>query len=137
MQLTTTSIPWTRANDGVFAGVCEGVARRFEVSPWAIRFLWLLSILGFGFGFFAYIILAISLPREDRVSRSRQKKLLGVCLKVSRKFDMDIGLLRAVACLVALSSVGTALLIYFILFFILPDDHESSETIDRISSRPI
>jgi len=135
MQPTTNYTPWVRSSDGVFAGVCEGIAKRFEVPAWAVRVLWLLSILGLGFGFLAYIILALCLPREDQPGLAHEKKFLGVCLKASKKFDMDVGLLRSIVCFIAFSSLGTVFIVYVIMFFMLSDEKSSTETIDVTSSR--
>jgi len=137
MQVTTIQTPWVRSVDGVFAGVCKGIARRFEVPVWTIRVLWLLSILGLGFGFLTYFILAICLPREDKLANAYQKKFLGVCLKASKKFDMDVGILRSITCFVALSSLGTVLIIYFLLFFTLSDESDERMAIEANSSRTI
>jgi phage shock protein PspC (stress-responsive transcriptional regulator) len=52
--------------DRVIAGVCAGLARRFGLSPWAVRVLALLSCLLPGPQFVAYIVLWIMLPNEEK-----------------------------------------------------------------------
>jgi phage shock protein PspC (stress-responsive transcriptional regulator) len=48
----------------VIAGVCAAVARRFGVSPWLVRLLFVLSCLLPGPQILLYIILWIVLPAE-------------------------------------------------------------------------
>jgi phage shock protein PspC (stress-responsive transcriptional regulator) len=48
----------------VFAGVCLGLARRFGMSPRAVRLLFVLSILLPGPQVIAYIVLWIVMPSE-------------------------------------------------------------------------
>ncbi|WP_020524368.1 PspC domain-containing protein [Catelliglobosispora koreensis] len=51
----------------VFAGVCAGLARRFGISPFMMRLLFLLSCLLPGPQFIIYIALWIIVPNEDKV----------------------------------------------------------------------
>jgi phage shock protein PspC (stress-responsive transcriptional regulator) len=48
----------------VIAGVCAGLARRFGMSPWTVRLLFLLSCLLPGPQFIAYIVLWVLMPSE-------------------------------------------------------------------------
>lgn len=50
--------------DSVIAGVCAGVANYLGVDPVIIRLIWLISVLGFGFGILAYILCWIIIPRK-------------------------------------------------------------------------
>jgi phage shock protein C len=50
--------------DSMIAGVCAGLAEYFSVDPTPIRLVWALSILLGGFGFWAYIIAWIIIPRK-------------------------------------------------------------------------
>lgn len=50
------------STDKKIAGVCAGLADYFDMDPTVIRVLWLLAVLCFGTGLFAYIILWIVLP---------------------------------------------------------------------------
>jgi phage shock protein PspC (stress-responsive transcriptional regulator) len=46
----------------IIAGVCAGLARRFGMTPWAVRALFLISILLPGPQFLIYIVLWIVMP---------------------------------------------------------------------------
>jgi phage shock protein PspC (stress-responsive transcriptional regulator) len=46
----------------VIGGVCAGLARRFGLSPWTVRFLFILSCLLPGPQFIVYIVLWVMLP---------------------------------------------------------------------------
>jgi phage shock protein C len=113
---------WVRSNTGMIAGVCEGLARRFGVDPWLVRIAWLLSILALGTGLFLYLVLAFCLPREDRALEAHDKRFLGVCARISKSTDFDVGLIRTGAVLLAFASFGATIVGYFVLHFILQDD---------------
>ncbi len=119
MNLVSRENPWTRSKGGWIAGVCQAMAERFDINVSALRLIWVLSILFMGFGFIFYVICAVCLPVEDKVAESRKPKLMGVCLRLSERIDIDLGLLRVLAVVLAIGSVGTSLLAYIIIHFIL------------------
>ncbi len=51
-------------NNRVIAGVCAGLARRFGLSPFVVRLLFVLSILLPGPQFILYIVLWVLMPEE-------------------------------------------------------------------------
>ncbi len=120
--------PITRSTNGVLAGVCAGIAERFEVPAWAVRVLWLLFVLAWGTGVAFYLICYICIPRADRASDAQRAKLLGVCFRLSRALAIDVSLIRIIAVFAALGSLGTFLLVYVILHFVIP--RESSGIIN-------
>ena len=46
----------------IIGGVCGGIAEYFSIDPVIIRLLWVLMVLGYGFGVLAYIIAWIIIP---------------------------------------------------------------------------
>ena len=48
----------------VIAGVCAALARRFDMKPWLVRVLFVVSCLLPGPQFLAYIVLWIVLPAD-------------------------------------------------------------------------
>ena len=134
--ITVKQEKWVRSSDGILAGVCEGISEAFKVDPWVIRLLWIASILTFGVGIGLYIILAICLPRKDKVDEAYAKRILGVCSRIARKLDVEVGLVRVGAILVGLMSGGVVIVGYIILHFILDQqgDHNLWRQ-QRISSR--
>lgn len=51
--------------DSVFAGVCGGIARRYNLPPMAVRIGYFgLCVISGGIGLAVYIALALSMPRE-------------------------------------------------------------------------
>ena len=48
----------------VIAGVCSGLARRFDMSPNVVRLLFVLSCLLPGPQFIAYVVLWVMMPSE-------------------------------------------------------------------------
>lgn len=123
-QQTTIDISrprWTRGQDGILAGVCSGIAAQTGTGPWFIRLLWLLAVLAAGTGIIAYIILALTLPREDQIAAVQEKKFLGVCLRIARHTDIEVGLVRAAALFLALLSAGATVVGYLVLYFVMPE----------------
>jgi phage shock protein PspC (stress-responsive transcriptional regulator) len=112
-----------RSNDSVIAGVASGLAKRFGVDPWVVRLLWIAGLLFFGTGVLLYLIMAVCLPREDKVNNSVEPKVLGVCLRLADHFNIDVGLVRVATVLVAIASLGATILAYLILYFVMPEYH--------------
>lgn len=52
------------ARGRVIAGVCAGLARRFDVSPWLVRLLFVVSCVLPGPQFLLYVGLWILVPSE-------------------------------------------------------------------------
>ena len=48
----------------VIAGVCAALARRFDMKPWQVRLIFVLSCLLPGPQFLIYVVLWIILPAE-------------------------------------------------------------------------
>lgn len=128
---------WVRSKDGIIAGVCEGIARRLQVEAWMIRFFLVMSIFFLGTGLLAYAVLAICFPREDRIPAAYTKMILGVCLRISRRFNVEIGVVRAAFAFITISTAGSALIAYIALFFLMPDQpsaelkQSESTTLDK------
>ncbi|GAA1026470.1 PspC domain-containing protein [Virgisporangium ochraceum] len=53
-------------NDRWIAGVCSGLARRFGISSFAMRMLFLLSCLLPGPQFLIYLAIWVMVPNEER-----------------------------------------------------------------------
>jgi phage shock protein C len=116
--------PWTRSSNGSLLGVCRGLADRFNVDVMMVRILFVLSFWFGGLGFLVYLVLAISFPKEDAIATSRTAKLFGVCNRFSKRFDIDVGLVRAGFVFSLLLSGGTTLFVYVALYFFLPSSDE-------------
>ncbi|MEV4775791.1 PspC domain-containing protein [Microbacterium sp. LTA6] len=50
--------------DRVIAGVCAGIARRFDMKPSTVRILSVILVLFAGLSLWAYILLWILMPNE-------------------------------------------------------------------------
>lgn len=50
--------------DRVIAGVCAGIARRFDMKPSTVRILSVVLVLFAGLSLWAYILLWILMPNE-------------------------------------------------------------------------
>ena len=112
----------TKSNDGIVAGVCQGLAEHLDIAVGWLRLAWLLSVVFLGTGLLVYIILAISLPSEGQLEKNKKKMLLGACLKLANKMEWDVGVVRACFALLFLISGGSGLLIYLLLAIALPNE---------------
>lgn len=72
--VSSLSEPWVRVQRGaVIAGVCAGLAERFQISVTVIRLIFALSFLfGFGTSLLIYVVLWVVMPREEDVPRRLQ-----------------------------------------------------------------
>lgn len=113
---------WTRTKTGLIAGVCEGIARRLGLETWLIRFVLVMSILIFGTGILVYVVLALCLPREDRIENAYKRMVLGVCVRLSCKLNLEIGIVRSAFAFIMISSFGVAIVAYIALYFLMPDN---------------
>jgi len=120
---------WVRASDGALAGVCKGLAQAFGIETWIMRVIWLIAFLWYGTGAFLYLILFICLPRVDRLDHAHDRKLLGVCARISLRYGVEVGLVRLAAVLFALSTLGLATFAYGICYFVIPTADEQVKSL--------
>lgn len=117
---TTSNLKWVRAEDGIIGGICLQLARQLDIDPWLVRAAWLMTVCVFGTGLLAYVALIIALPRTDRLEKAHEKMVLGVCLRLSQRGNLEIGLARLMALLLLIISCGAVIIGYFVLHFLLP-----------------
>jgi phage shock protein PspC (stress-responsive transcriptional regulator) len=115
-------IKFYRSPKGYLFGVCQGISESFQFNPILVRFILLAAVFFYGFGLGVYIVLAISLPRQDQFDKAFNRRLLGVCAKISRKMNWEIGLVRSSAILLSFGSLGFAVLAYVVLYFSLEEE---------------
>ena len=53
------------SDDGILGGVCAGIGRRFGLTPWTARLLFLLLLIVPGSQLLIYPVLWILMPAED------------------------------------------------------------------------
>jgi phage shock protein PspC (stress-responsive transcriptional regulator) len=116
------SIKWKRSTDGWILGVCEGLGLSFGINPNILRALLLLSMFAFGTGFLIYMILGFTLPKEDAVFEYNESKFLGVCKRISRSSEIELGLVRVFTVVSFIASAGITLILYIVLNFVLPKE---------------
>lgn len=97
---------WVRSRDGALFGVCKGIANTLGISVGVFRLLWVFSVLFFGVGVALYLMLAISLPREDKAVQALEPWILGVCSRISLRTNLDVGIVRFLAISLAFLSFG-------------------------------
>ncbi len=128
-----------RVRDGYIAGVAGGLARRLGVSSVVVRLLWLAAVLFFGTGLLLYLVMWWVVPHEDRqpleptvwvrgrdgrhpplVRTSVDRKLLGVCGGIARRWGWDPSLVRLSILSLASLSFGVIAVGYLLAAILLP-----------------
>lgn len=112
---------WVRARDGMIFGVCKGLARSLDLPLGLFRLMWILSVLFLGGGVGIYLLLAVCLPREDKLNQAMDARLLGVCAKIARRTDLEVGLVRVLALCLLILSLGATFVGYLVLYFVFSD----------------
>lgn len=127
---------WVRAKDGAVFGVCRGLAKTLEIPVGALRLFWLASVLFFGAGVGIYLILAVTLPREDKVAEAMEPWILGVCAKISQRTEIEVGAVRFFTVCLALLSGGAVLIGYLLLYFLLDNNNKTQSSESKPSTPP-
>jgi len=125
---------WVRARDGAIFGVAKGIARTLDLPVGLTRLLWVLSVLFLGAGLGLYLILAISLPREDKAIEAIEPWLLGVCSRIALRTNLEIGIVRFLTICLSLLSLGATLVGYIVLYFVL--DEKPAQTSESKPTTP-
>lgn len=117
---------WVRSSEGIFAGVFAGLSKSFSFDAWLLRLVFILLLLLTGLfpGLFFYLLAYICFPREDQLYDVEEKKILGVCYRISRLKKIEVGLVRFLACTCLFLSLGIAVIGYFLLYILLPEEKD-------------
>jgi phage shock protein PspC (stress-responsive transcriptional regulator) len=129
----------------VIGGVCAGLANYFSVDPILVRIAFLILFFTLGSGIFIYILLWFAVPesKDTNASYTSRKlfrdsengKLGGVCSGLGAYLGMDAVWLR-LAFLVSFFVFGTGLLLYLVLWIILPKAKTASEKL-QMQGKPV
>ncbi|WP_413558871.1 PspC domain-containing protein [Bdellovibrio sp. HCB209] len=119
---------WVRASDGALCGVCKGLAQAFEIETWILRVIWLVAVLWFGTGVLLYFILWLTLPRVDRLDQALDRKVLGVCARIAKRYQLEVGVVRTTAVLFLCVTFGAAILVYGLCYFLIPEASKSEKS---------
>ncbi len=122
--------------DGAIFGVCKGVSRATNLPVGLVRLLWLVCVLFAGIGLGAYLLLAISLPREDKVFEASKPRILGVCSRIAQRTDLEAGIVRFLALALLFASLGLTSVLYVIGYFFMSDQPDNAASRSNPSSPP-
>jgi phage shock protein PspC (stress-responsive transcriptional regulator) len=124
----------------VIAGVCEGLGEHFQISSNLLRLGWIVAVLFFGTGLLIYLALWWIMPREDEVPAEpvwggtalrrteHDRKLLGVCGGLARRWDLDPTVVRLGVLSLATLSFGLVGVAYLAAAVLIPSEHSSRPT---------
>lgn len=100
-------------------GVCSGLSKSFMINPIYIRaFFLLLTMIG-GLGIIIYLMLFLSLDRENKPNR---KKVLGVLFYLSQRYNKDLSILRVISFyLFIITGILPGIIVYLLLSFLISD----------------
>lgn len=127
---------WVRSRDGALFGVCKGIANTLGISVGVFRLLWVFSVLFFGVGIALYLMLAISLPREDKAVQALEPWILGVCSRISLRTNLEVGIVRFLAISLAFLSFGATIVGYLILYFVMDESPRNHNSESKPSTPP-
>lgn len=127
---------FVRAKDGAIFGVCKGLARTLDIPVGVFRLIWLLSILALGTGIGVYLLLAITLPREDKTAEALQPWILGVCAKISQRSQLEVGIVRFLTIILSFVFMGATIIGYIVLYFVLDDKRTQVSGSSSSTSNP-
>ncbi len=143
------------ANHKILGGVCSGIAAYFNIEPIIVRLIFIFS----GIGFLAYLLLWAFVPSSDTVQSGVRKRMYrnpdnkiiaGVCSGIASYFNISVWIPRALFLIPFISiffrwmhfgplyfpnfvsfsfSPGT-LMIYVILWLVLPEASTTSEKLE-------
>ncbi|MDY3126502.1 MAG: PspC domain-containing protein [Corynebacterium sp.] len=106
-----TRIPESQGGKGPFAGVCEGIAVRFQIDPTLVRVAFVVSALTFGGGLITYLLLWLIMPRFSKPTSPLDDVFSPHKLK---KFAVEQGLSNPTE-LKSESSTGIVLMIFLFM----------------------
>ncbi len=110
-----------RDPNGKIGGVAAGLAHRLDLSVFWLRLLWFLSIpISAGFSIGLYLMLWISLPKARINNDASRRVILGVCERISLRYNLDLGMIRFIALLSLLVSAFSSSILYFLLHWAMP-----------------
>jgi phage shock protein PspC (stress-responsive transcriptional regulator) len=102
------------STDRVFAGVCDGVARRFGVSALAVRVAFTVLVLT-GIGVAVYVVIAIACPVDDDPRPTSVLRVVSALVAGLAALAISAGMLHALGIgRYALGGSGSLLLIVFL-----------------------
>ena len=120
----------------ILGGVCAGLASYFKIDAVWIRLIFALLIFAYGSAFILYIILWIAVPESydleeatdtKKMYRDPETKVLGgVAAGVAAYFGTDVVLVR-VLLLISIFFFGTGILLYIVLWIVLPEAKTMTE----------
>jgi len=123
----------------IISGVCSGIGHYFNIDPFWIRLLFVISpFMTLGGAFIVYIILAVVLPESADLSETNVKKLYrdgedsvlgGVASGIGKYFGTDPVWIRVLFVL-SFFLFGTGPIIYLIIWIITPEAKTRSEKME-------
>lgn len=97
-------------------GVCSGLARKYDVSPYYVRMLFVFLTIFGGFGILFYILLWFSMFATNLES----PKVFGVCSWLANRYQWDISKLRiAVTFITFFTGILWGITLYLLISLIL------------------
>jgi len=133
------------ANRKVLGGVCSGLAHYFKIDPLWMRLLFILLIASTGVLLLAYIIMWIVIPESDQIVEDKNIKKLyrnpegrvlgGVAGGIAAYFGVEVAYIR-LFWILSFLFFGTGLLIYIVLWLILPEAKSITEKV-QMQGEPV
>lgn len=104
-----------RSRSWIF-GVCSGLARRYDYSPYYVRMFFVFLTMFGGIGILFYFLLWIAMFATNL----EESKIFGVCFWISEKFNLDVSKVRIIITFITFfTGIFTGILLYIFIALIL------------------
>jgi|GEM_PF-2982804 len=122
--------------DGVFGGVCGGLASKLDIPAFVLRLALVVSFFcTFGLTLLIYFAAVLSFPNQLTVAFTNQPKFLGVCHRLAPKFNVHETWMRfAILIVFAFTGFLPVFAVYMLAFLILAAADSSDSNGTRNSS---
>ncbi len=124
----------TRSNSAWFAGVCEGIAQRYDMDAMLVRIIFVITfIFSGGTALFLYLALWWLAPLENEapsfntspedaplLRMADDKKIFGVCGAIARRSGVDVTIVRLATLGAFVVSGGLVVLAYILGVLVIP-----------------
>jgi phage shock protein PspC (stress-responsive transcriptional regulator) len=133
------------SNRKILGGVSSGLAHYFKIDPLWMRLLFIILITSTGVLLLAYIIMWIVVPESDQLVEDKNLKKLyrnpegrvlgGIAGGIAAYFGVEVAYIR-LFWILSILFFGTGLLLYIILWLILPEAKSITEKV-QMQGEPV
>lgn len=124
--------------NGVFAGVCGGLAEQLGISAPILRLLVFVSLFfTLGFTLLLYIAAVFSFPTEASLPYSETPKFLGVCAKLAPQLEMHPAWLRFLTLVIWIFTAFFPVFVAYLVVYLVQTATDDVNKPDKSNMRDV